>query len=254
MKAVSLKVLCLALVSLPVMGLAQQVDPKPAEATPTTQAPAATVPATTVPQTEGQPVPAVVAPAVGSAPTDPAATASGQASSAATPLPAGSPLQLSPTYVIGSDDNIQVTVWHEPTLSGTFPVRPDGMISIALVGDILASGRTPMQLSDDLSVRLKKFVNDPTVSVTVLAVNSKRVFMLGEIAHIGPISLTSDMSPLQAIATAGGLSVYANKSKIYILRTVNGKQTKLPFDYKKAIKTGDVQGLKLLPGDTIVVP
>jgi polysaccharide export outer membrane protein len=166
----------------------------------------------------------------------------------------GTPLQASPTYVIGPDDSISVTVWKEPSLSGTFPVRPDGMISITLVGDIPASGRTPMDLANELTERLKKFVNDPTVTVSVLAVNSKRVFLAGEVGHVGPIPLTSDMSPLEAILAGGGLSQYANKTHIYILRTVQGKQMKLHFNYKKAIKDGDMQGITLLPGDTIVVP
>jgi polysaccharide export outer membrane protein len=171
---------------------------------------------------------------------------------AATPAPA--PPTDSARYLIGTDDSLQVTVWKEPTLSGTFPVRPDGMISLALVGDIAAAGRTPMQLGTDLAERLKKFINDPTVTVTVMAVNSKRIFMLGEVAHIGPISLTSSMSPLQAISAAGGLTPFANKSHIYILRGEQGKQKKIPFDYKKAIKDGNQQGVVLLPGDTIVVP
>jgi len=158
------------------------------------------------------------------------------------------------TYIIGPDDSIGITVWREPTLSGTFPVRPDGMISLALVGDIMASGRTPEDLGVDITARLKKFLTDPTVAVTVLAVNSKKIFVLGEVAHVGPIPLTITMNPLQAISAAGGLTPYANKTHIYILRGEQGKQKKIPFDYKKAIKDGNLQNVVLLPGDTIVVP
>jgi polysaccharide biosynthesis/export protein len=158
------------------------------------------------------------------------------------------------TYVIGPDDSIGITVWREPTLSGTFPVRPDGMISLALVGDIMAAGRTPTDLGADITARLKKFLTDPTVAVTVLAVNSKRVFVIGEVMHIGPIPLTTTMNPLQAISAAGGPTPYANQSHVYILRGEQGKQKKIPFNYKKAIKEGDLQGITLLPGDTIVVP
>jgi polysaccharide export outer membrane protein len=169
--------------------------------------------------------------------------------------PTVAPGVIPATYVVGPEDSISITVWHEPSLSGSFPVRPDGMISLALVGDIMAAGRTPMDLANDLTARLKNFVNDPTVTVSVLAVNSKRVYMLGEVAHIGPISLTSSLTPLQAISAAGGLSQYASKTKIYILRVdASGKKIKIPFNYKKAIKTGDLQGVTLLPGDTIVVP
>ena len=156
-------------------------------------------------------------------------------------------------YIIGPEDNLQITVWKEPSLSGTIPVRPDGMISLALVGDLPASGRTPMQLATDITVRLKKYVQEPNVSVVVLAVNSQRIYMVGEVGHVGPIALAAGMTPLQAIATAGGLSPFANSKKIYIMRTVGGKEQKIPFNYKVALKGGD-QGVTLQSGDTIVVP
>ena len=183
--------------------------------------------------------------------TNPAANAT-QASKPPVVPPA--PANVPASYIVGPDDSIQVLVWREPSFSGTFPVRPDGMITIPLVGDVMASGRIPMDLAKEITAKLKSYVTDPTVTVTVMAVNSKRIFMLGEVAHIGPIPLTSDLTPLQAIATAGGLTPYANKSHIYILRGEPGKQKKIPFDYKKAIKDGNQQGVTLLPGDTIVVP
>jgi len=156
-------------------------------------------------------------------------------------------------YIIGPEDSLQVTVWKEPTLSGTFPVRPDGMISLVLAGDIPAAGLTPMALSSDISQRLKKYIQDPVVTVVVLGVNSQRIFMVGEVGHVGPVMLSPGMTPLQAIVTAGGLSQFANSKRIYILRTVNGKQEKMPFNYKAALK-GENPGMTLLPGDTIVVP
>src|ERR1019366_58576 len=153
------------------------------------------------------------------------------------------------------EDAIQVSVWKEPSLSAlTLPVRPDGKITLPLVGDIAAAGFTPMQLAADITNRLKQFVTDPTVDVTVLAVNSKRVFMIGEVGHVGPLAISPGMTILQAIATAGGLTPYANKKHIYILRGEPGKQEKIPFDYTKAVKKGDMQGVSLVPGDTIVVP
>ncbi len=158
-----------------------------------------------------------------------------------------------PHYMIGSEDNLQITVWKEPSLSGTIPVRPDGMISMNLLGDLPAAGRTPMQLANDITVRLKKYVQDPNVSVVVLAVNSQRIYMVGEVGHVGPIPLAAGMTPLQAIATAGGLSPFANSKKIYIMRTVDGKAQKIPFNYKVALKGGD-QGVELKSGDTIIVP
>lgn len=170
------------------------------------------------------------------------------------PVTANSGPQDSATYVIGADDILAVTVWKEPSLSGALTVRPDGMISLPLVGDVLASGMTPMKLSADLTERLKKFMTDPVVTVTVTTVNSKRIFLIGEVMHIGPVPITPGMTPLQAISSAGGLTPYASQRKIYILRGPQGHQTKIPFDYKKAVKQGDFQGVTLQPGDTIVVP
>jgi polysaccharide biosynthesis/export protein len=158
------------------------------------------------------------------------------------------------TYIIGADDGLQVTVWKEPSLSGTFPVRPDGMISLVLVGDVPAAGLTPMQLGINITDRLKKFIQDPSVSVVVTAVNSQRVFMIGEIGRVGPLSLTPGMTPLQAISAAGGLSTFANAKHIYILRGPQGKQVKIPFNYKLALKGDSKQLIALEPGDTIVVP
>jgi polysaccharide export outer membrane protein len=158
------------------------------------------------------------------------------------------------TYIIGADDGLQVTVWKEPSLSGTFPVRPDGMISLVLVGDVPAAGLTPMQLGKDITEHLKKFIQDPSVSVVVTAVNSQRIFMIGEVGHVGPMSLTPGMTPLQAISAAGGLSTFAQAKRIYILRGPQGKQVKIPFNYKLALKGDSKQLIALEPGDTIVVP
>jgi polysaccharide export outer membrane protein len=109
-------------------------------------------------------------------------------------------------------------------------------------------------LSADITASLKQFVTNPVVDVTVLAVNSKQVFMIGEINHVGPVNITPGMNILQAIATAGGLTPYANKKHIYIQRGEPGKQKNIPFDYTRALKRGDMQGITLAPGDTIVVP
>lgn len=176
--------------------------------------------------------------------------ASGQAEDVATKY--AGPMDAT-RYIIGPQDTLAITVWKEPTLSGTFPVRPDGMISLVLLGDLVAAGQTPMALSTDIATRLKKYVQDPVVTVVVQAVNSQRIFLVGEVGHVGPIQLTPGMTPLQAIVSAGGLSPFANSKKIYILRTVNGKQQKIPFAYKAAVKGTD-EGVTLLPGDTIIVP
>jgi polysaccharide export outer membrane protein len=168
-------------------------------------------------------------------------------------VPAG-PVAVDPNYVIGPDDSLKINVWNEPKFSDSLPVRPDGMITLPLVGDIRAAGRTPMQLGADITEILKKEITDPSVTVSILMINSKRIYFFGEVVKPGPMPLTPAMTILQAIDTAGGLTAFASKKKIYILRGEPGKQQKILFDYTKAIKTGNMQGIILMAGDTIVVP
>lgn len=170
------------------------------------------------------------------------------------PQTVANPGQIAATYVIGPDDALSVVVWKEPSFSGNLAVRPDGMVSMPLLGDLQAAGMTPMALGEDIANRLKKYVHDPLVTVNVVTINSKRLYMLGQVAHVGPMPFTPDLTPLQAISAAGGLTPYANSKKIYVLRKLNGKEVKIPFNYKTALKTGNMQGVILMNGDTIVVP
>ncbi len=171
----------------------------------------------------------------------------------APPQLVANPPQVSASYVVGPEDALSVNVWREAAVSGTFTVRPDGMISMPLLGDVQASGLTPMSLAADITNRLKKFITDPLVTVTVTAVNSKHYFLIGEVQRAGSVPLLPGITVMQAIAAAG-LTPYANRKHIYILRMDKGKQVKIPFDYRKALKNGDEQGVTLLSGDTIVVP
>lgn len=173
---------------------------------------------------------------------------------AAAPASTGAQPAMTDSYVIGTTDSLTVTVFKEPTLSGAMLVRPDGMISIPLLGDVLASGKTPLKLADEITEKLKKFIQDPNVTVTLTGMNSKRVYMIGEIGKSGPLEMTPGMTLLQAIATAGGLAPYANSKKIYILRNDGGKQKKIPVQYKQALRGDSSLNLVLIPGDTIVVP
>ena len=154
-------------------------------------------------------------------------------------------------YVIGPEDQLQVTVWENPALTGSVLVRPDGNISLPLVGDITAAGLTPLQLAAGISERVKSYVKDPTVNVAVLSVNSKQVILIGEVGHVGPVPIRPGMTVLQAIVTAGGLTPFANKKKIYVLRGDPGKQQRIPFNYKKSLLNDD---MLVQPGDRIVVP
>lgn len=162
--------------------------------------------------------------------------------------------QASATYVIGPEDTLYVNVWKEPDLTATLPVRADGQISLPLLNDVQAAGLTPMQLAASLTEKLKKYVADPRVTVTVTQMNSQRVYVTGEVAHSGAMSLTPDMTVLQALSSAG-FTQFANTKGIYVLRTENGQQKKYPINYKKLIKGEDsASNILLKPGDTIVVP
>ncbi len=157
-------------------------------------------------------------------------------------------------YVIGADDMLRISVWKEPDLSEVLPVRPDGKISMPLLNDIPAAGLTPLQLKDSITEKLKKFIADPRVTVVVTAMNSQRVFVSGEVLHSGPIPLLPHMTMLQVLSEAG-FSQFANLKGIYLLRTENGKQEKIPFNYKEVIKGNrPEQNIMLKPGDTVVVP
>lgn len=158
------------------------------------------------------------------------------------------------TYVIGPADVLTVTVWKEPTLSGELLVRPDGMISMPLVGDVKAAGVTPEQLANTINGELKKYIQNPNVSVVVSQIHSKTINVLGEVQKRGPEDLTSGMTLLDAIGAAGGLTDFANKKKIYILRNEGGKTQRIPVHYKEALKGDPSYDVVLKAGDTIVVP
>lgn len=159
-----------------------------------------------------------------------------------------------PDYKIGADDMLHVSVWKEPDLTETLPVRPDGKISLPLLNDVQAAGLTPSQLADGISTKLKKYMSDPRVTVIVTAMNSQRIYVLGEVTHTGTMALQPNMTVLQALASAG-FTQFANTKGIYVLRTENGKQQKIPVNYKALLKGASInQNLVLRPGDTIVVP
>jgi len=157
-------------------------------------------------------------------------------------------------YVIGPEDVLHIAVWREADLTATLPVRPDGKISLPLLNDVQASGLTPQQLAASVTEKLKKYIADPRVTVVVTQINSKRVYMVGEVLHPGPMSMIANMTVLQALSSAG-LNQFANTKRIYVLRTENGKQQKLPVNYRKLVKGEQIeQNYVLQPGDEIVVP
>jgi len=160
-----------------------------------------------------------------------------------------------PNYVIGSEDVLDISVWKEPDLSRTVPVRPDGNISLPLLNDLHATGLTPSQLAAKVTKGLAKFVTNPQVTIIVTQINSQRFYVLGEAARPGAYTLTPNMTVLQALSNAGGFTPYANSKKICLLREENGKQQKLLFNYKDVIAGKRTeQNIVLKTGDTIVVP
>jgi polysaccharide export outer membrane protein len=159
------------------------------------------------------------------------------------------------TYIIGPLDVLQVNVWKEPEMSAVVPVRPDGKISLPLLHDVVAAGFTPMQLAETLTEKMKEYIAEPHVTIVVSAVNSRRVYLLGEINRVGPMDMLPNMTVLQALAAGGGFSQFANLRNIYVLRFENGKQVRYPFNYRDVIRGQNVEhNILLKPGDTIVVP
>ena len=158
-------------------------------------------------------------------------------------------------YVIGPQDVLNIDVWKEPEISRTVPVRPDGKISLPLLNDIQASGLTALQLGKAIHDGLIKFLTSPEVTVTVTAINSRRVYITGEVARAGALPLLPNMTVLQALSSAGGFSQFAKLKNIYVLRNEGGKQVKHPFNYKEVVKgKNQEENILLQPGDVIVVP
>jgi polysaccharide export outer membrane protein len=163
--------------------------------------------------------------------------------------------QANQQYVIGPADVLGISVWREAELSGQVQVRPDGKISLPLLNDVQASGLTAEQLATELTTRLKKFVEEPRVTVSVIQINSKKIFIVGEVARAGAMPLTSGMTILQALAQAGGFSEFADTKKIYVMRSEKGQIVKYPVNYKNLLKgRSSEQNFMLMAGDTIVVP
>ena len=158
-------------------------------------------------------------------------------------------------YHIGPQDVVRIDVWKEAEISRTIPVRPDGKISLPLLNDVQAAGLTAMQLASSIQESLTKFINNPQVTVTVTEINSRRVYVTGEVARAGAMPLLPNMTVLQAISSCGGLTQFARAKGIYLLRMENGKQIRHPFNYKDVLNGKKPEdNILLQPGDMIVVP
>ena len=169
------------------------------------------------------------------------------------PVPAG--VQPPPGYVIGPDDVLSIIYWRDKDMSADVQVRPDGKISLALLNDVVAGGLTPDELRERLTEESKKYIEDPSVAVVVKQINSRKVYITGQVGKVGPYPLSGPITVLQLIAMVGGLGEYADSKNIVILRTENGRQMSFRFNYKEVISGKKLsQNIELKPGDTIVVP
>lgn len=158
-------------------------------------------------------------------------------------------------YIIGAGDILSVSVWKEPDASvPSVVVRPDGKIAMPLLKDVAIAGMTPAQAETAIAKRLAPIIHDAEVSIVVTAINSKKIYAMGAVKKEGPIVLSYKMTVLQALSEAGGLTEYAKRRKIYVLRTENGKTLRFSFDYDEVIRGEKMdQNIQLIPGDTIVV-
>lgn len=164
--------------------------------------------------------------------------------------------KAAPDYVIGEDDVLEINVWNEQDMKQSLPVRSDGKITLPLIGDIQAAGQTPAQLQQAIAEKLKAYITHPDVTVMVAQMNSRKFNILGRVTKPGSYPLTATTTVLDAIAVAGGFQVFAKEKDVYILRkTPEGRETRIPFNYKSVIKGNHPEeNVVLEPHDTVVVP
>lgn len=158
-------------------------------------------------------------------------------------------------FVFGPDDVVSVLFWRDKDMSADVTVRPDGRISLPLINDIQAAGLTPEQLRRAITDASAKYLDDPTVTVIVKAINSRRVFITGQVTKPGEYSLTAPTTVLQLVAMSGGVLEYADAGHIVVMRTTGGRSESFPFNYNDVIRRKNLQqNIELRPGDTVVVP
>jgi polysaccharide export outer membrane protein len=160
----------------------------------------------------------------------------------------------SDAYRIGLADQLMISVWKEPELSMTVVVRPDGVITLPLINDLHVVGLKPVELQQLLIDKFKPFLSEPQVTVIVQGIRSRKVYLVGNVGKQGAVPLDGGETILQLLAASGGVSLFAKADSIYILRTENNKQVRIPFQYKKALKGKVKEDILLQPGDVIVVP
>ena len=172
------------------------------------------------------------------------------------PPPTGQRAEVAPDdYVIGPEDVLGVVFWREADISGDVTVRPDGRITLPVIGELQAAGLRPEELRQRIAAGAAKYLTEPNVAVVVRAINSRQVYVTGRVTTPGKHPVIGPLTVMQAIALAGGLTEYADAKNITVLRTVNGQTSRFPFNYKDVARGKKLeQNVLLLPGDTVVVP
>jgi len=167
--------------------------------------------------------------------------------------PGAGPAGVEADYHLGAGDKLRIEVYKDPQLSQSVQIRPDGKITLPLVGDVVATGMTPIELRDSLAKSLTEYITNPTVTVIVVEAESAHAFVMGEVTHPGPVQLHGPMTILQALAMAGGFKEFANTKDVKVLRPKgNGLET-LHFNYKDVL-SGEAKPFYLKSGDTVIVP
>jgi len=168
---------------------------------------------------------------------------------------APSAVALPDDYVVGAEDVLGVVFWREAELSGDVTVRPDGRVTLPVIGELQAAGLRPEELKKQIETAAAKYVTEPNVTVVVRTINSRRVFVTGRVTTPGVHLLKGPLTVMQAIALSGGVTEFADAKNIKVLRIVDGKSVTLPFNYKDVVRGRKLeQNIMLLPGDTVVVP
>jgi polysaccharide export outer membrane protein len=160
---------------------------------------------------------------------------------------------VTPEYLLGPGDKLRIEVYKDPQMSQSVQIRPDGKVTLPLVGDLEASGRTPVQLRDTVTRALKEYMNNPVVTVIVVEATTATAYVVGGVTHPGAVPVLGHLTVLQALAMAGGLTDFADRKNIRVLRKAGAGTQSIPFNYKDAIK-GSAPSVDLRAGDTVVVP
>lgn len=173
---------------------------------------------------------------------------------AASNTPVAEPVASTSQFILGAADVIHIGVWKNTDLTQTVTIGPDGFISVPLLGDLHVAGMTTNQLAQDLKTKLNSYIVNAQVTVSILEIHSKQVFVTGHVGKPGGYPLVVPISVLQLIAQAGGLNPFANRKDIVILRATGNQLQRLKFNYNSAVRGDPKQNIKLQPGDTVIIP